>query len=125
MKENNIEYRLEVWENPDGTATLLFQVLKMNEKFRRLPGSDVNTVHTNGHKVKSISYPQIETSAKSIVLRGADNDLDNRVANATFENIEKAKYEKSEIEKALKEWSECMGDQKSENKLQGPEIKGL
>lgn len=85
---------------------LLFQVLEMDERFRR--GKDGGTEvfkARNGWRVGSLDSPNIEPVGKTIFLRGRKLEKDKKATIITASFDRDAVALKSEIIAALQDWA--------------------
>lgn len=90
-----LKYRLEKWER-----ALVFQVLEMDERFRRKFPADELLTHD---EVRSFSCPEINYSF--IFLWGTDKIGDMRVSHLRFDDNEKRDARFEEIHAQLADWA--------------------
>jgi hypothetical protein len=96
-----IKFRAEVWKE-----TLLFQVLEMDEKFRKRGNTfSIKEDDRTFNKVSSAAYPVIRPDSKTVYLWGELQECDTKHTSYTFVSETQAQIARLDLIYILKQWS--------------------
>ena len=96
---SKIKFRIEAWG-----SVVLFQILEMDERFRRNWGKPNYTFQPkDGLTVVSCENPELRIN--EIYLRGTVNGMDGRVASLTFETKKDAEDYCQKVVNSLRDWA--------------------